>query len=223
MARAMPHLLIVEDYAPLGSALKRALDGSGYRADWVRHGEEAIAAASAQAYDVALLDLGLPDISGLEVLRALRARDGELAIIIITARDRTEQRIAGLDAGADDYLVKPIDVDELAARVRAQLRRRDGRSSDLLECGPVTLDLRARVVLQGGEPVTLTAKEFRVAAHLMRRAGRFVSKAELESMLYDHESYAESNTVEVAVYALRRKLGRDFILTARGLGYMVAR
>lgn len=219
----MPHMLIVEDHAPLGSALKRALATCDYTSDWVISGEEAIAAATAQRYDVVLLDLGLPDLSGLDVLRAIRRDDPGVAIIVITARDRTEQRVAGLDAGADDYLVKPVDIDELTARVRAQLRRRDGRSSDVIECGAVMLDLQARTVAVAGAPVAVTAKEFRVVSHLMRRAGRFVAKAELESMLYDQESYAESNTVEVAVYALRRKLGRDFILTARGLGYMVPR
>ncbi|WP_137861692.1 MULTISPECIES: response regulator transcription factor [unclassified Sphingomonas] len=219
----MARLLLVEDDLPLGKGVKAALEDAGHAVDWVRKGEEALLAYRSEAYGVVLLDLGLPDVSGLELLRGLRSENRLVPVIVITAQDRITQRIAGLDAGADDYLVKPLDIDELAARVRAQLRRRDGRGSDLLVAREVTLDLSGRTVRLRDQPVALTAKEFRIAALLMRRAGRFVSKAELEATLYDQDQYVESNTVEVAISALRRKLDKDFIVTARGLGYMVAK
>ena len=219
----MARLLLVEDDLPLGKGVKAALEDAGHAVDWVRKGEEALLAYRSEAYGVVLLDIGLPDVSGLELLRGLRSENRLVPVIVITAQDRITQRIAGLDAGADDYLVKPLDIDELAARVRAQLRRRDGRGSDLLVAREVTLDLSGRTVRLRDQPVALTAKEFRIAALLMRRAGRFVSKAELEATLYDQDQYVESNTVEVAISALRRKLDKDFIVTARGLGYMVAK
>lgn len=219
----MARLLLVEDDVSLGRAMKTALEGAGHAVDWVTSGEEALLSCRSENYGVILLDLGLPDLSGLDVLRALRVENQLVPVIIITAQDLTPQRIIGLDAGADDYLVKPLDVDELAARVRAQLRRRDGRSSDILVAREATLDLRGRTITFREEPVALTAKEFRVVALLMRRAGRFVSKTELEAMLYDQDRFVESNTVEVAISSLRRKLDRDFIVTARGLGYMVAK
>lgn len=219
----MARLLLVEDDVSLGRALKGALEAAGHAVDWVQRGEDALLSIRSESYGVFLLDLGLPDLSGLEVLRAFRLENHLVPVIVITAQDLTSQRIAGLDAGADDYLVKPVDIDELAARVRAQLRRRDGRGSDIVVAQDVTLDLSGRTVTLREQPVALTAKEFRLVALLMRRVGRFVSKTELETMLYDHDQYVESNTVEVAISALRRKLGREFIITARGLGYMVAK
>lgn len=219
----MARLLLVEDDMHLGKGIKAALEDDGHAVDWVRNGEEALLAHRSEAYGVVLLDLGLPDVAGLELLRTLRTESRLVPVVVVTAQDRVTPRIAGLDAGADDYLVKPIDIDELAARVRAQLRRRDGRGSDLLVARDVTLDLGGRTVRLRDRPVALTAKEFRIAALLMRRAGRFVSKAELEATLYDQDQYVESNTVEVAISALRRKLDKDFIVTARGLGYMVAK
>ena len=219
----MARLLLVEDDVSLGRALKGALEAAGHAVDWVQRGEDALLSIRSENYGVFLLDLGLPDLSGLEVLRAFRLENHQVPVIVITAQDLTSQRIAGLDAGADDYLVKPVDIDELAARVRAQLRRRDGRGSDIVVAQHVILDLSGRTVTLREVPVALTAKEFRIVALLMRRVGRFVSKTELETMLYDHDQYVESNTVEVAISALRRKLGREFIITARGLGYMVAK
>lgn len=216
-------LLIAEDDPMLGAGLKRALERAGYAADWAKTGEEAISAAAAQAYALILLDLGLPETSGLEALRAIRDRRQTLPIIIVTAQDRPEQKVGGLDAGADDYVVKPFDLDELLARIRAQIRSRDGRPSDLLTAYDVVLDLTARAATRAGEPVVLTAKEFKVLSLLMRRTGQFVTKGELEDSLYSGEAEVESNTIETAVYALRRKLGAHFILTARGLGYTVPR
>jgi DNA-binding response OmpR family regulator len=216
-------LLIAEDDPMLGAGLRRALERAGYAADWATTGEEAIAASSAQSYALLLLDLGLPEVSGLEVLRAIRSRRPEMPIIIVTAWDRPEQKVEGLDAGADDYVVKPFDLDELLARIRARIRRRDKRVSDRLTAHGVTLDLAARTVTKDGEPVAVTAKEFKVLAALMRRTGQFVGKPELETALYDSDSEVESNTIETAIYALRRKLGAELILTARGLGYTIAR
>jgi DNA-binding response OmpR family regulator len=216
-------LLIAEDDPMLGAGLRRALERAGYAADWATTGEEAIAASSAQPYALLLLDLSLPEVSGLEALRAIRSRRPEMPIIIVTALDRPEQKVEGLDAGADDYVVKPFDLDELLARIRARIRRRDKRVSDRLSAHGVTLDLAARTVTKDGEPVAVTAKEFKVLAALMRRAGQFVGKPELETALYDSESEVESNTIETAIYALRRKLGSELILTARGLGYTIAR
>lgn len=216
-------LLIAEDDPLLGAGLKRALERAGFVADWAKTGEEAIAAAAAQTYALMLLDLGLPETSGMEALRAIRARRHSLPIIIVTAQDRVEQKIEGLDAGADDYVVKPFDLDELLARIRARIRSREGRSSDQIAAGDVVIDLAARNVSRSGASVSVTAKEFKVLAVLMRRAGQFVSKSELETALYDAEAEVESNTIETAVYGLRRKLGADLILTARGLGYTVPR
>jgi DNA-binding response OmpR family regulator len=219
----MARLLLVEDNPSLGAAVKRALVAAGHAVDWVLLGDDALSSAAVTDYDLVLLDLGLPDIPGLAILRQLRAGSRSVPVIIMTASDAVRSRIAGLDAGADDYIVKPVDIDELAARVRAHLRRNDGRVSDLLQVGEVTLDLEGLTATRAGQPVSLTAKEFRLVAHLMRRAGRFVEKAMLEDRLYDQEQAVESNTIEVAISSIRRKLGGDFIITGRGLGYMVPR
>jgi two-component system OmpR family response regulator/two-component system response regulator QseB len=216
-------LLIAEDDLMLGAGLKRALERAGYAADWAKTGEEAISAAATESYALILLDLGLPDTSGMEALRAIRGRRQTLPIIIVTAQDRAEQKVEGLDAGADDYVVKPFDLEELLARIRAQIRSRDRRATDQLSAHGVTLDLAARTATREGRPVNLTAKEFKALAALMRRMGQFVSKAELESALYDGETEIESNTIETAIYALRRKLGANLIVTARGLGYTIPR
>lgn len=205
----------------LGAGLRRALQRAGYTVDLAITGEEAIAAFRAQTYELILLDLGLPQTSGLEALKALRGRRDATPVIIVTARDRPEQKVEGLDAGADDYVVKPFDLDELLARIRAQIRRTEHRTSDALSAHGVSVDLAARTVTLDGEPVGVTAKEFKVLAALMRRMGQFVSKEELEGSLYDDTAEVESNTIEVAVYGLRRKLGAELIVTARGLGYTI--
>jgi DNA-binding response OmpR family regulator len=214
-------LLIAEDDPMLGAGLKRALERAGYAADWAKTGEEATAALRAEQYALLLLDLGLPQASGLQVLREARRRGETLPIIIVTAQNRAEQKVEGLDAGADDYVVKPFDLDELLARIRAQVRSHDRRGSNQLTAQDVSLDLAARTASRAGLPVGLTAKEFKVLAVLMRRRGQFVSKAELETAIYDADTEIESNTIETAIYALRRKLGSELILTARGLGYTV--
>lgn len=216
-------LLLVEDDAMLGAAMKRGLEKAGYVVDWAHDGDEALGALSAQTYATVLLDLSLPNLDGLEALKNLRTRNDPTPVIIVTARGRGDQKIDGLDAGADDYLVKPFDLDELLARIRAQIRRSEGRLNDLLRVQDVTLDIGARLVRRGDAPVQMTAKELRVLDTLMRRAGRFVSKDDLENALYDAAGGVESNTIEVTIYALRKKLGSTFILTARGLGYMVGK
>lgn len=216
-------VLLVEDDPLLGEGMHRALERSGYAVTRAKDGEEALAAASTTIYSCILLDLRMPRMNGLDALKQLRARGDRTPVIVVTANERTDQKIEGLDAGADDYLVKPFDVDELTARVRAQIRRQDNRSSDTLICGPVCLDLAGRTVTLNGKSLAVTAKEYRVLAHIMRRAGSFVAKQELEETLYDHDAEVESNTIEVTIYALRRKLGARFIITGRGLGYMVSR
>lgn len=216
-------LLLVEDDPMLGAAMKHGLEKADYTVDWAHDAEEALAALSAQTYSVALLDLSLPGLGGIEALRQLRARQDATPVIIVSARGRGDQKVEGLDGGADDYLVKPFDLDELLARIRAQIRRREGRLHDVLQAQDVTLDIGARLVRRGETPVQMTAKELRVLSALMRRAGRFVSKDELEHALYDDAAQVESNTIEVAIYALRKKLGATFIVTARGLGYMVGK
>lgn len=214
-------LLLVEDDELLGRALKKGLELAGYGVVWLTRGDDLVAVSPATDYALVLLDLELPHMSGLEALKRLRARHDMTPVIIITAQDRPAQKVEGLDAGADDYLVKPLDLDEVLARVRAQLRRRDNRPTDIVAIGDVSVDLAGRSVSRGGANVAITAKEFRVLALMIRRAGRFVSKGDLEADLYDDETEIESNTIEVAISALRKKLGRDVIITARGIGYMV--
>ena len=216
-------LLLAEDDQMLGKGLKAALERAGYTVDLAQDGEEAVAATLAQDYDLILLDLGLPKIDGMDVLHAVRAKKDLTPVIILTARDRPDQKVGGLDAGADDYMVKPFDLDELLARVRARVRNNEQRPSDILAACGVQLDLAARTAHLKGKPVSLTAKEFKVLAILMRRMGQFVSKDDVERGLYDAASEVESNTIEVAIYGVRRKLGSDLVVTARGLGYMVPR
>ena len=207
----------------LGSALRRTLTRAGYTVDWFQRGDDGLTAVQTETYDTVILDLGLPVLDGIGVLKAMRGRRDTTPVIVLTARDAPAQKVEGLDAGADDYMVKPFDLEELLARVRAQVRRRDGRASHVLAVDGVTLDLSAKTVNKDGAAVGVTAKEFKVLAELMRRTGHFVTKADLETALYDGEAGVESNTVEVAVYALRRKLGAGLILTVRGLGYIIGR
>jgi DNA-binding response OmpR family regulator len=214
-------LLLVEDDLLLGAALKKGLELAGYGVDWLTRGDDLPAADPSSKYAVVLLDLGLPHMSGIDALKLLRSRHDTIPVIIITAQDRPDQKVQGLDAGADDFLVKPLDLDELLARIRAQIRRRDNRSSDIVSAGCISLDLTGHCVRKDDESISVTAREFRLLALMMRRAGRFVSKADIEANLYDDETGIESNTVEVAISALRRKLGRDTIITARGIGYMI--
>jgi two-component system response regulator QseB len=216
-------LLLVEDDEMIGAAAREGLRQEGHAVDWVRDGAQAEAAAANGVYDLVLLDLGLPRRDGLSVLRSLRARGHEVPVLIITARDAVSDRVAGLDAGADDYLVKPFDLDELAARVRAVLRRRAGRSSAVLRVGELEVDTAAHRVRWKGREVALSAREYALLEALADRPGAFLSRAQLEERLYGWEEEIGSNAVEVHIHALRRKLDPALIRNVRGLGYSLAR
>jgi two-component system, OmpR family, response regulator QseB len=214
-------VLLVEDDVMLGKAVQSGLRLEGYGVDWVRDGSSALAALAAHEYGAVLLDLGLPRHDGMEVLARMRARGHATPVLIVTARDAVEDRIAGLDAGADDYVLKPFDLYELSARLRSVVRRANGRAHRSLTVGAVTLDTVAQRCTLGAQAVELTAREYRLVEYLMERAGRIVAKAELEQALFEWEREVESNVIEVFVSQVRRKLGREFIVTRRGLGYAV--
>jgi two-component system response regulator QseB len=214
-------ILLSEDDAMIGDAVQRGLRHHGLTVDWVRDGLQAEQALAVESYDLLLLDLGLPRRQGLDVLKTLRGRGSDLPVMIITARDAVTDRVAGLDAGADDYVVKPFDLAELAARIRALLRRRGGRAGNVIEHHGVALDPSARTVTRDGAPVELSAREFALLHALMEHPGRILSKAQLEERLYGWGEEVESNVVEVYVHSLRRKLGAEFIRTVRGLGYRI--
>lgn len=215
-------LLLAEDDDLLGDALQAGLRQAGYAVDWLRDGLAAEAALATEDYAVAVLDLGLPRRSGLEVLQGLRRSGKATPVLVLTARDTVRDRIAGLDAGADDYLVKPFDLGELQARLRALLRRSAGQPAPVLRAAGVELDPAGHTVRCDGRAVELSAKEFAVLEALMQSAGRPLSRAQLEQHLYAWGEEAGSNTVEVFVCNLRRKLGAERIHTLRGVGYVIA-
>jgi DNA-binding response OmpR family regulator len=216
-------ILLVEDDIILGSSLKKAFEMHAYGVDLFRDGESGLLAAQDNSYEVVVLDVNLPKATGFEVVRNLRASGNSVPVLLLTALDSVRSRVEGLDEGADDYLVKPFDLDELLARVRALARRRDGRIETLLRSGDVELDPSAMIARQNGEPLHIAGKEFRLLRLLMERAGRYVTKSDIEYALYDASSTIESNTIEVIIYSLRKKLGSDFIKSIRGVGYMVER
>jgi two-component system response regulator QseB len=218
-------LLLIEDDSMIGRAVRRGLGDAGFAVDWVESGRAAELALANGVYDLALLDLGLPDYDGMTLLRKLRARHSELAqlpVLIATARDAVADRITGLNSGADDYVLKPFDLDELIARVRALLRRRGGGASPLLECGSLTLDTVRREVQLDCLPVALSAREFALLEALMQRPGAVLSREQLENAVYGWEQEIGSNAVEVHLHHLRRKLGAQRIRNVRGVGYKVA-
>jgi DNA-binding response OmpR family regulator len=214
-------LLLVEDDEMLGASLKKALEHYAYGVDWVTDGEAAMFALSDSPYAAAVVDVNLPKFSGLDVIRDARRRKNMIPILLLTARDLPQQKVEGLDAGADDYLVKPFDLDELLARIRALVRRSAGRAETLLRSGNLALNPADSTLTKDGTPVLLTAKEFRTLKLLMERAGKFVTKADIEYALYSADDAAESNTVEVTIYNLRKKLGSEVIQTVRGVGYRI--
>jgi two-component system response regulator QseB len=212
-------LLLVEDDRMVGENIRDGLAQEGHAVDWVRDGAAAEAAVRAEPYGAVLLDLGLPRRDGLEVLRGLRALRNDVPVLIITARDAVSDRVRGLDAGADDYLVKPFDLDELAARVRALTRRAAGRTAGIVRHGPITLDPATREVRVRDRPVSLSAREYAVLEALIERPGSVLSRAQLEERLYGWGEEVASNAVEVHVHNLRRKLGAGLIRNERGVGY----
>lgn len=217
------HLLVVEDDALLGDAVRRALVQEHYTVDWARDGADAARRLRHTHYDLVLLDLNLPQRGGLDILRTLRARGQDVPVLILTARDTVDARVTGLDAGADDYLVKPFDIDELGARVRALLRRGQGRANPQLQCGDVVLDPQAHTVSHRGLPVELSPREFVLLRLLMENAGKAMTRVRLEEALYGDDKNVESNAVEVHVHNLRKKFGKDLICTLRGVGYLIGK
>ena len=214
-------LLLVEDDAMIGEAVRAGLRQEGFTVDWVRAAEAGDAALKAEAYALLLLDLGLPRKSGLDWLSELRRRGERMPVLILTARDAVADRVSGLDSGADDYLVKPFDLDELSARVRALLRRQAGRAEPTLRHGDLTLDPATHEATYKGEPIALSAREFALLAALLERPGAILSRAQLEQRLYGWGEEVESNAVEVHIHHLRKKLGASFIRNVRGVGYSV--
>ena len=214
-------LLLVEDDAMIGETVLQVLRGEHYAVDWVRDGNMADEALRSERYDLVLLDLGLPRRDGLEVLRALRARRNTTPVLVATARDAVGDRIAGLDAGADDYVVKPYDTDELLARIRALLRRSAGRAEPVFEHKGVSLNPATHEASLHGQPVSLSAREWAVLEPLLARPGVVLSRAQLEEKLFSWKDDISSNAVEVYIHGVRKKLGNDLIQTVRGLGYVV--
>jgi len=214
-------ILVVEDDALLGDAIQAGLRQSGYAVDWLRDGIAADQALSTEPYAALVLDWGLPRLSGIEVLRRLRARKADIPVILLTARDTVNDRIEGLDSGADDYLVKPFDMGELAARLRALVRRASGSATPSLKAGESELDPASHEVTYQGNPVDLSAKEFAVLHALMLYQGKVLSRAQLEEKLYAWGEEVESNAVEVYIHHLRRKLSPTLIETIRGVGYLI--
>ena len=213
-------LLLVEDDSLLGDGLRVGLKQAGFGVDWVTDGEAARLALEAESFGAVVLDLGLPRLSGLALLKSVRAGKNAVPILILTARDAVSDRIAGLDAGADDYLVKPCDLGELAARLRALTRRAAGQASPLLEVGPLSLDPAAHAASFRGRTLELSAKEFALLHELAREAGRVLSKEQLVQRLYPWGEEIESNAIEVHIHHLRRKLSAEAIVTLRGVGYL---
>ncbi|PKA69203.1 two-component system response regulator QseB [Pseudomonas baetica] len=214
-------LLLVEDDRGVGQGIRVALGGEGYTLDWLQDGASALHALRSERFDLLLLDLGLPRLDGLDLLRQIRAEQQSLPVLILTARDGTPDRIAGLDAGADDYLVKPFDVDELKARVRALLRRSQGRAQPLLEHGQISLDPSTQQVSFNGVEIAMTPMEYQLLHQLMIRPGKVVTRERLSSTLYGWQDKVESNTLEVLIHNLRKKLSAELIRTVRGVGYRI--
>ncbi len=217
-------VLLVEDDAMIGEAIQAALKDASYAADWVKNGQTALTTLGCQHYDLVLLDLGLPGKDGLEVLSSLRAKDNPVPLLIITARDSLDDRLRGLDGGADDYVLKPFEMAELLARMRAVLRRKGGSAAPVLSNGVVSLDPATReAVVNAGAAVQLSSREFSLLQALLVRPGALLSRSDLEDRLYGWGQEVESNAVEFLIHALRRKLGSEIIKNVRGVGWMVSK
>lgn len=216
-------LLLVEDDTLLGDGIRAGLRQEGYAVDWLTDGESAWSALQSDQFDLMVLDLGLPQLPGLELLKRLRGKELTLPVLILTARDAVEDRIRGLDGGADDYLTKPFDLDELAARLRVLTRRSAGRAAPLIRHGAIELDPAAHTLTLAGEPIETSSREFALLHLLLDHAGEVLTRRRLEEALYGWDMETESNTLEVYIHRLRRKLGTTLIRTVRGVGYMVVR
>jgi len=218
---ALMRILLAEDDVVLGNGVHTWLGLKGYAVDWFRDGRAVQQAVGTADYDLILLDLGLPLVDGMTVLRSIRANNDATPVIIITARDGLHDRVGGLDTGADDYLVKPFEMDELAARMRALERRSNNRTSPLLSHGELTLDPASMAVTYHGEVMNLSPREFVVLRTLLENKGKPISRSKLENSMYAWNSEVDSNTVTVHIHNLRKKLGEEFIVTKRGFGYLV--
>ena len=216
-------ILLVEDDQQLGDGLTIGLRQSGFAVDWLKDGHSADLALQSEAFDLVVLDLGLPRLSGMEVLNRARQRGQTMPILILTARDATGDKVAGLDSGADDFLVKPIDLDELTARIRALTRRSAGRAAPLLIHGELALDPAAHTVTLAGQPVELSSREFPLLQMLLENAGRVLTRSQLEQSIYGWRDEPDSNALEVHIHHLRKKLGNELIRTLRGVGYTIAK
>ena len=214
--------LVVEDDKDLNRQLVGALEDAGFAVDTAADGEEGYFLGDTEPYDVVILDIGLPKIDGISILEQWRRSDRKMPVILLTARDRWSDKVTGIDAGADDYLAKPFHMEELLARVRAQVRRASGHAKSEIECGPLRLDTKSARVTCEGLPVKLTSHEFRLLAYLMHHNGRVVSRTELVEHLYDQDFDRDSNTIEVFIGRLRKKIPGDVIQTVRGLGYRMS-
>ena len=215
-------VLVIEDDPDLNRQLVSALSDAGYAVDSARDGEEGHYLGDTEPYDAVVLDLGLPGLDGWRVLEQWRRDGRRMPVLILTARDRWSDKVRGIDAGADDYVAKPFHMEEVLARVRALIRRASGHATSEIECGPVRLDTRTGRVSVSGNPVRLTSHEYRLLSYLMHHCGRVVPRTELVEHLYEQDFDRDSNTIEVFVGRLRRKLGVDIIQTVRGLGYRAA-
>jgi len=217
-------ILLVEDDPMIGDAIQGALTDASYAADWVKNGLKALSALETQRYDMVLLDLGLPGKDGFEVLASIRARNNPVPLLILTARDSLDDRLRGLDGGADDYLLKPFDMAELLARMRAVLRRKDGNALPLLSNGVVSLDPVSKLATtESQRGVALSSREFALLQALLMRPGAILSRSELEDRLYGWGNEVESNAIEFLIHSVRRKLGSHIIKNVRGMGWMVSK
>ena len=214
-------LLLVEDDTLLGKGLKAGLKQAGYQVEWLQRGDQATTAIESNQFDIIVLDIMLPGESGMDILRKMRRRGDATPVLLLTARDSINDRVEGLDSGADDYLVKPFDLDELNARLRALLRRRSGRAEPILEHRGIMMDPAAHRVEFNGDEVNLSSREFALLQYLLENAGRAITRTRLEETLYGWDGEVESNSLEVFIHHLRKKLGSDLIRTIRGVGYMI--
>ncbi|MGZ5050083.1 MAG: response regulator [Methylobacter sp.] len=214
-------LLLVEDDEILGEGLVEGLKMEGYAVDWLTNGKHADEALKVNSYELIVLDLSLPDMEGLDILRALRARKDETPVMVLTAKDTVPDRVLGLDSGADDFVIKPFELDEVCARLRALARRNEGRGAPTIEYKGIILDPASRQVTWNDEKIDLSQKEFEILSFLMSNIGRVISRARLEESMYSWDSDVESNTVEVHIHHLRKKLDPSIIRTVRGVGYII--